>query len=322
MQLPPGLNKLPESRAATTAVGALGSPIERRRSGCEADAVGHFDLRFAAGRFFAAVLEPDFLAADFLDVDFFDADLLDDDFLDGDFCAADFLVDDFFAGFLADFFAVFFPDFFAADFLGGTFAPARRASDSPIAIACLRLFTFLPERPLSNLPVFRSCITFLTFDCAFFPYFGMLFSYRWPGRAGIGTPPVCVLQCKRRSIDAINQDALAPKTRDEHFGVTFGNNRPFGVGRFRRCQNRGKGAPGRATRMAELNHTIGWCRDRQASATFVAGRIRERQLTYWADPGQRRAGQINRNDGGRGLYFEGPDGHVLEIITRPYGSGG
>ncbi|HEU0198826.1 MAG TPA: VOC family protein [Burkholderiaceae bacterium] len=53
----------------------------------------------------------------------------------------------------------------------------------------------------------------------------------------------------------------------------------------------------------------------------VFGRIREQRLQYWADPGQRRVGQINHNDGGRGVYFEDPDGHLLEIITRPYGSG-
>ena len=50
-------------------------------------------------------------------------------------------------------------------------------------------------------------------------------------------------------------------------------------------------------------------------------RIRARELPYWADPGQRQQGQINRHDGGRGLYFEDPNGHLLEIITRPYGSG-
>ena len=54
----------------------------------------------------------------------------------------------------------------------------------------------------------------------------------------------------------------------------------------------------------------------------VLGRIRERGIEYWADPGQRKAGRINRNDGGRGLYFEDPDGHLLEVITRPYGGGG
>ena len=51
------------------------------------------------------------------------------------------------------------------------------------------------------------------------------------------------------------------------------------------------------------------------------GRIRDQGLRYWADPGKTRPMTINHNDGGRGLYFEDPDGHLLEIITRPYGSG-
>ena len=51
-------------------------------------------------------------------------------------------------------------------------------------------------------------------------------------------------------------------------------------------------------------------------------RIRARKLPYWADPAQTQQGQINHRDGGRGLYFEDPNGHLLEIITRPYGSGG
>ena len=53
----------------------------------------------------------------------------------------------------------------------------------------------------------------------------------------------------------------------------------------------------------------------------IFGRIRERGIEYWADPVQQRRGEINRNDGGRGVYFEDPDGHVHEVITRPYGSG-
>jgi catechol 2,3-dioxygenase-like lactoylglutathione lyase family enzyme len=53
----------------------------------------------------------------------------------------------------------------------------------------------------------------------------------------------------------------------------------------------------------------------------VFGRIRERQLDHWADPGRTRSGEINRHDGGRGVYFTDPDGHFLEVITRPYGSG-
>ena len=58
----------------------------------------------------------------------------------------------------------------------GTFPPARRACDRPIAMACLRLFTFLPERPLRSVPRLRSRIAFLTFSCAFFPYRAMGFS--------------------------------------------------------------------------------------------------------------------------------------------------
>ena len=49
-------------------------------------------------------------------------------------------------------------DVFAADFLFGTFAPSFRASESPIAIACLRLVTFFPLRPLFSVPLFFSRI--------------------------------------------------------------------------------------------------------------------------------------------------------------------
>ncbi|WP_158882553.1 VOC family protein [Amycolatopsis anabasis] len=54
----------------------------------------------------------------------------------------------------------------------------------------------------------------------------------------------------------------------------------------------------------------------------IFDRIRQRGVPYWADPFHDKPGEINTNDGGRGVYFEDPDGHNLEIITRPYGSGG
>jgi catechol 2,3-dioxygenase-like lactoylglutathione lyase family enzyme len=54
----------------------------------------------------------------------------------------------------------------------------------------------------------------------------------------------------------------------------------------------------------------------------IFGRIRERGLSYWADPARSKAREINHHDGGRGVYFEDPNGHLLEILTRPYGSGG
>jgi catechol 2,3-dioxygenase-like lactoylglutathione lyase family enzyme len=52
----------------------------------------------------------------------------------------------------------------------------------------------------------------------------------------------------------------------------------------------------------------------------IFGRVKTRGLKYWADPGRREEGRINRHYGGRGVYFEDPSGHLLEIITRPYGS--
>jgi catechol 2,3-dioxygenase-like lactoylglutathione lyase family enzyme len=118
-----------------------------------------------------------------------------------------------------------------------------------------------------------------------------------------------------------------------------------------------------------LNHTIVYCRDKAASASFLVAilglqpptafgpfavveisngvsldflegevhaqhyaflvseaefdevfqRLVDRGLPYWADPGQHRAHEINTNDGGRGVYWLDPDGHVLEILTVPYG---
>lgn len=53
----------------------------------------------------------------------------------------------------------------------------------------------------------------------------------------------------------------------------------------------------------------------------IFARLQARGVDHYADPRLARKGEINRNDGGRGCYFKGPEGHVLEIITRPYGSG-
>ena len=52
----------------------------------------------------------------------------------------------------------------------------------------------------------------------------------------------------------------------------------------------------------------------------IFGRIRDRGLSHWADPGRTQPGAINSHDGGRGVYWQDPNGHLLEIITRPYGS--
>lgn len=59
-----------------------------------------------------------------------------------------------------------------------------------------------------------------------------------------------------------------------------------------------------------------------SDAEFDAGMdfIGRRNLAYWADPARSKPGEINRHWGGRGVYFEDPDGHLLELITKPYGA--
>ena len=59
-----------------------------------------------------------------------------------------------------------------------------------------------------------------------------------------------------------------------------------------------------------------------SDAEFDAGleRVKAKGLTFWADPARKQAGEINHHFGGRGFYFENPDGHLLELITKPYGS--
>jgi len=51
----------------------------------------------------------------------------------------------------------------------------------------------------------------------------------------------------------------------------------------------------------------------------IHARIVGRGLDFWADPSHTQPGRWNTKDGGRGLYWDDPDGHNLEIITVPYG---
>ncbi|MFI8930251.1 VOC family protein [Streptomyces sp. NPDC053474] len=48
-------------------------------------------------------------------------------------------------------------------------------------------------------------------------------------------------------------------------------------------------------------------------------KIQTRGLPHWADPHQKHPGEINHNDGGKGVYFLDPTGHAMELITVPYG---
>ncbi|MFF8724864.1 VOC family protein [Streptomyces sp. NPDC015171] len=50
----------------------------------------------------------------------------------------------------------------------------------------------------------------------------------------------------------------------------------------------------------------------------MIARLEAAGVTYYADPHHTDPGRINRLFGGRGAYFEDPDGHNMEIMTRPY----
>src|SRR5882672_6874065 len=81
---------------------------------------------------------------------------------------------------------------FLAVFFFGTFFPSFRASESPIAIACLRLLTFLPERPLFKVPALRFFIARLTLAAAPLEYF-----------RAIGFSP----GCDRKTICAVEESS-------------------------------------------------------------------------------------------------------------------
>jgi catechol 2,3-dioxygenase-like lactoylglutathione lyase family enzyme len=57
--------------------------------------------------------------------------------------------------------------------------------------------------------------------------------------------------------------------------------------------------------------------DDEFDAAFA--RIRDAGIDFFADPACRKAGQTYHrdSDGGRGVYFRDPDGHLMEILTGP-----
>lgn len=56
----------------------------------------------------------------------------------------------------------------------------------------------------------------------------------------------------------------------------------------------------------------------EAEFDDIFSRVKERGITFWADPGHQQANVLN--DNGRGFYFEDPSGHNMEVLTRPYGA--
>jgi len=59
--------------------------------------------------------------------------------------------------------------------------------------------------------------------------------------------------------------------------------------------------------------------DEEFDAGFA--RIEGAGIDHYADPMCQQVGEINHAYGGRGVYFRDPDGHLMELITQPYGDG-
>ncbi|MFK0159426.1 VOC family protein [Streptomyces sp. NPDC090499] len=55
-----------------------------------------------------------------------------------------------------------------------------------------------------------------------------------------------------------------------------------------------------------------------AEFDVIFARIQQRNLPYWADPQCAEPQTINHLDGGRGVYIQDPDSHVMEFLTVPY----
>ncbi|GLR88859.1 VOC family protein [Bradyrhizobium iriomotense] len=65
----------------------------------------------------------------------------------------------------------------------------------------------------------------------------------------------------------------------------------------------------------ESHHYAFHVNDADFDAIF--GRIREAKLAYGSAPWSLDDGKLNDWNGGRGVYFRDPDGHVLELMTAP-----
>ena len=64
----------------------------------------------------------------------------------------------------------------------------------------------------------------------------------------------------------------------------------------------------------EPHHYAFHVSDAEFDAIFA--RVKAADIAYSSDPFRRNMGQINHWNGGRGLYFPDPDGHLWELLTR------
>jgi catechol 2,3-dioxygenase-like lactoylglutathione lyase family enzyme len=49
----------------------------------------------------------------------------------------------------------------------------------------------------------------------------------------------------------------------------------------------------------------------------ILDRVKSKGIPYGSEPFSHTDGRINKRRGGRGFYFEDPNGHLLEVMTVP-----
>jgi len=75
------------------------------------------------------------------------------------------------------------------------------------------------------------------------------------------------------------------------------------------------GGPGFDPRTGQSHHYAFHVNDAEFDAIF--GRVKAKGLAYGSGPFNHTDGKIYTRRGGRGFYFEDPNGHLLEVMTVP-----
>ena len=75
------------------------------------------------------------------------------------------------------------------------------------------------------------------------------------------------------------------------------------------------GGSGFDPRTGQSHHYAFHVSDAEFDAIF--GRVKARGIPYGSGPFKHTDGKINTRRGGRGFYFEDPNGHLLEVMTVP-----
>ena len=56
----------------------------------------------------------------------------------------------------------------------------------------------------------------------------------------------------------------------------------------------------------------------EAEFDEIFERLKQQELVYGSGPRTPEDGEINHWNGGRGVYFRDPNGHLLELLTKDY----